>query len=117
MGARTDRHSVIVVDKCEGSCRNHGPLRGRLEGHGIFENDFRLVEATGFGTDGHREGHREGTDWPSLEVGRKGQNRLEEAAQMGARTDTHTLIGVDRWAFDLTEEFFDCRYCLAAEVI
>ena len=70
-------------NKCEGSCRNHGPLRGRLEGHGIFENDFRFVEATGFGTDGHREGHREGTDWPSLEVGRKGQTRLEEAAQMG----------------------------------
>ena len=34
--------------------------RALLEGHGIFENDFRLVEATGFGTFGHREG----TDWP-----------------------------------------------------
>ena len=94
MGARTDRHPLIVTSEKVPS-RNRGPLRGRLEGHGIFENDFRLVEATGFGTDGHREGHREGTDWPSLEVGRKGQNRLEEAAKWGARTHNHPVIVVD----------------------
>ena len=67
------RHSASSYTSEKVPSRNLSPLRGRLEGHGMIENDFRLGEATGFGNFGHRER----TDWPSLD------DRLKRAKPLG----------------------------------